>query len=53
MGKNMPRPPVTSLIPGMAPGTHKRNVLVLLLYLLLSFVGLAAAGVAVPRLVPF
>ena len=37
----------------MAPGTHKRNVLVLLLYLLLSLVGLAAAGIAVPRLVPF
>jgi hypothetical protein len=32
----------------MAPGAHKRNALVLLTYLLLSFVALSAAGVGVP-----
>jgi hypothetical protein len=32
----------------MAPGAHKRNALVLLTYLLLSFVSLSAAGVGVP-----
>lgn len=34
----------------MAPGSHKRNLLVLLVYLLLGLIGLSAAGVAIPQL---
>jgi len=34
----------------MAPGTHKRNVLVLLVYLLVSFVVVSAAGVGIPTM---
>jgi hypothetical protein len=40
--------PLGAVVPGMAPGTHKRNALVLFVYLLLSLVVLSVAGVGIP-----
>ncbi|WP_254832213.1 hypothetical protein [Haloglomus salinum] len=46
----IPNPSIAALVPGMAPGTHKRNVLVLLVYLLVSFVVLSATGIGMPTI---
>ena len=48
MSRRSRLPSVGTLVPGMAPGAYKRNALVMLTYLLLSFVSLSAAGVGVP-----
>lgn len=41
-------PTLVGLVPGMAPGAWKRNVIVLLVYLLLFAAALTAAGVGIP-----
>jgi hypothetical protein len=53
MRLRIPPPLIGDIIPGMAPGAHKRNALVLLVYLLLSFVVLSAAGIGVPEILPW
>lgn len=45
MSTGIPGPPIGAVVPGMAPGTYKRNVLVLLVYLLLLFVTMSAVGI--------